>query len=103
MAKRIKRDLAVEDTGVASLQFRNGALGELNTSWSLHIDIGMRNVLEIYGSRGTMIVELTTPPPPQIFTTNAKPSPPFPAWFPPTVHPRVNKPPTTQTGPPPTN
>jgi predicted dehydrogenase len=92
MAKRIKRDLAVEDTGVATLQFRNGALGELNTSWSLHIDIGMRNVLEIYGSRGTMIVELTTPAPALHLYSERETSPLLSGWITPYVQPAANEP-----------
>ena len=92
MAKRIKHDLPVEDTGVATLQFRNGALGELNTSWSLHIDIGMRNVLEIYGSNGTMIVELTTPAPAVHLYTERETSPLLSGWVTPHIQPEANEP-----------
>jgi predicted dehydrogenase len=54
-----KPQLDVEDVGVASLRFASGALGELTTSWSLQVEIGMRNVLELYGSKGTLILSAT--------------------------------------------
>lgn len=59
-ARRVKRDLAVEDIAVAILRFRNGALGEVATSWSLAIDLGMRNTLELYGSKGALLMEATS-------------------------------------------
>jgi predicted dehydrogenase len=74
------------------LQFRNGALGELNTSWSLHIDIGMRNVLEIYGSRGTLIVELTTPAPALHLYSERETSSLLSGWITPYIQPAANEP-----------
>jgi predicted dehydrogenase len=61
--KRVKTDLNVEDNAITLLQFASGALGELNTSWSINVDVGMKNTLEFYGSDGTMIVELTSKAP----------------------------------------
>ena len=56
----VKRDLDVEDVAVGLLRFENGALGEVATSWSLALDIGMRNVVELYGSKGTLLMEATS-------------------------------------------
>jgi predicted dehydrogenase len=58
-ANLAKPGLAVEDVGVAVLRFASGALGEIGTSWSLAVEIGMRNVLELYGSEGTLILAAT--------------------------------------------
>ncbi|MBB6733452.1 Gfo/Idh/MocA family protein [Cohnella zeiphila] len=55
-----KPQLRVEDNAATALQFANGALGTLNTLWSLHIDVGMRNTLELYGTEGTILLELTS-------------------------------------------
>jgi predicted dehydrogenase len=55
-----KRDLGVEDVAVGLLRFESGALGEVATSWSLAIDLGMRNQVELYGSRGTLFLEATS-------------------------------------------
>jgi len=59
-ARRVKQDLPMEDIAVAVLGFESGALGELATSWSLNIDIGMRNTVELYGSNGTLFLESTS-------------------------------------------
>ena len=59
-SKRVKTHLGVEDSAAALVRFRNGALGEVNTSWSLAIDIGMRNTLELYGTDGALFVEMTS-------------------------------------------
>src|SRR3989441_13245779 len=59
-AKRVKTALEVEDGAVALVSFENGALGEIATSWSLAIDIGMRNSIELYGSKGTLVVAPTS-------------------------------------------
>ncbi|QHW32747.1 Gfo/Idh/MocA family oxidoreductase [Paenibacillus rhizovicinus] len=59
-ANNAKPQLMVEDNAATVLQFASGALGTLNTLWSLHIDVGMRNTLEIYGTEGTISLELTS-------------------------------------------
>jgi predicted dehydrogenase len=59
-AKRVKTALEVEDVAVALISFENGALGEIATSWSLAVDIGMRNSIELYGSKGTLVVAPTS-------------------------------------------
>jgi predicted dehydrogenase len=58
---RAKPGLDVEDVAVASLRFANGALGEISTVWSLSADIGMRNSVEIYCARGTLVMRATDP------------------------------------------
>ncbi len=58
--KKVKTRPPVEDEAIALLRFANGALGEVNTSWSLAIDGGMRNVTELYGSKGNLILENTS-------------------------------------------
>jgi predicted dehydrogenase len=60
MNTAVKTDLAVEDNAISLLSFDNGTLGELNTSWSINIDVGFKNTLEFYGSKGTLIIELTS-------------------------------------------
>jgi len=91
-ASLVKRDLRVEDTAVATLRFRNGALGELNTSWSLAIDIGMRNIIEIYGSAGTLIAELTAPAPAVHVYTESETSAPLTGWITPHIKTAANEP-----------
>jgi len=59
-ANNDKPSLQVEDNAATALQFASGALGTLNTLWSMHIDVGMRNTLELYGSEGTISLELTS-------------------------------------------
>ncbi|MBB6669457.1 Gfo/Idh/MocA family protein [Cohnella nanjingensis] len=59
-ANNAKPQLNVEDNAATVLQFASGALGTLNTLWSLHVDVGMRNTLELYGTEGTISLELTS-------------------------------------------
>jgi predicted dehydrogenase len=59
---------------VAVLGFENGALGELATSWSLNIDVGMRNTVELYGSGGTLFLESTSRQPRVSLYTGALPA-----------------------------
>jgi predicted dehydrogenase len=92
MASLAKKHLPVEDIGVATLRFHDGALGELQTSWSLHIDIGMRNVIEIYGTAGTMIVELTSPAPSLRLYTENQTSPLLAGWITPHMKPAESEP-----------
>jgi predicted dehydrogenase len=58
---RAKPGLGVEDVATAILKFDNGALGEISTVWSLSVDIGMRNSLEIYGTEGSLVMRATDP------------------------------------------
>lgn len=58
-ANRAKPQLKVDDIGTAILTFANGALGEIGTTWSMAVEIGMRNLLEIYGTSGTLILRAT--------------------------------------------
>ena len=60
-ANRAKPQLEVEDVAVATVRYANGALGEITTAWSMSLDIGMRNALEIYGSTGSLIMRATDP------------------------------------------
>jgi predicted dehydrogenase len=61
----------MEDIGVAILTFESGALGEIATAWSMAVDIGMRNHLEIYGTNGTLIMRATDPfPRVELFDAN---------------------------------
>jgi predicted dehydrogenase len=67
-ANRAKPGLAVEDVAVATLRYANGALGEVTTAWSMAVDLGMRNLLEIWGSTGTLVMRATDPfPQVQVF------------------------------------
>lgn len=67
-ANRAKPDLEDEDVAVAIVRYRNGALGEITTAWSMNVDIHMRNALEIYGTEGTLIMRATDPfPQVQVF------------------------------------
>ncbi|MEJ0011061.1 MAG: Gfo/Idh/MocA family oxidoreductase [Bauldia sp.] len=60
-ANRAKPRFKIEDIAVAILRFQSGALGEAATAWSMAVDIGMRNHLEIYGTKGTLIMRATDP------------------------------------------
>jgi predicted dehydrogenase len=60
-ANRNKPGLDGEDVGVATLRYAGGALGEITTAWSMAVDIGMRNALEIYGTTGTLVMKATDP------------------------------------------
>jgi predicted dehydrogenase len=59
-ASLVKRSLDVEDVAVAMLRFAGGALGEVSTNWSMAIDLGMRNALELYGSDGALFLSPTS-------------------------------------------
>jgi predicted dehydrogenase len=62
-ANRAKQRFRSEDAGAAIIAFASGALGEVGTLWSMAVDIGMRNHIEIYGTRGTLIMRATDPVP----------------------------------------
>lgn len=88
---RVKTDLAVEDIGVAVLAFANGALGEIATSWSLAVDLGMRNTLELYGERGTLYVSPTSRFPQVELYTEELPAE-LRGWVSPHIRPNVSEP-----------
>ena len=84
----VKTDLAVEDNAITLLSFANGALGELNTSWSINIDVGMKNTLEFYGSKGTMMVELTSRAPKvAVYTESSTVNAALGGWIEPQIKP----------------
>jgi predicted dehydrogenase len=58
-----KPALNVEDNAMTLVRFESGALGSLSTLWSLSIDIGMRSTLQLFGTSGTLFVDLTTKTP----------------------------------------
>ncbi|MGH7903146.1 MAG: Gfo/Idh/MocA family protein [Candidatus Dormibacteraceae bacterium] len=89
--RRVKRDLEVEDIGVALLRFADGALGEVTTSWSLAIDLGMRNVLEVYGSKGALYMEATSRHPRVELYTEAL-APELRGWVSPHIRPEASEP-----------
>ncbi len=62
-AKTAKVALGVEDNAMTLVRFEGGALGSLSTLWSLNIDIGMRSTLQLFGTNGTLFVDLTTKAP----------------------------------------
>jgi predicted dehydrogenase len=73
-ASLVKRDLEVEDVAVAMLRFAGGALGEVSTNWSMAIDLGMRNAIELYGAKGTLFLSPTSRfPSVDLYTTELAP------------------------------
>jgi predicted dehydrogenase len=81
-AKTVKTGLDVEDNAITMLRFKNGALGELNTSWSIAIDVGMKNTMEFYGSEGTLIIELTSKAPKvALYSEKATANPKLGGWI----------------------
>jgi predicted dehydrogenase len=98
-AKLVKKHLGVEDQAIGWLQFQNGALGEVNTSWSLAIDVGMRHTIELYGSKGTLFVELTSRSPKvEVYTTWL--SPELNGWVSPHILPPTTEPHDYKSWPP---
>jgi predicted dehydrogenase len=92
-AKTVKTGLNVEDNAITMLRFRNGALGELNTSWSINIDVGMKNTMELYGSDGTMIVELTSKAPKvAVYTEKSTADAKLGGWIEPQIKPDSSDP-----------
>jgi predicted dehydrogenase len=88
---RAKPDLAVEDIAVATVRFADGALGEIGTVWSLSVDLGMRNHLEIYGSDGTAVMRATDPfPRVEVYRTTDMP--PWRGWTTPFIEPDASEP-----------
>lgn len=97
--RRVKQELEVEDVGVALLKFASGALGEVATSWSLAIDLGMRNTLEIYGSRGALFMEATSRFPRVELYTEDLPSE-LRGWVSPYIQPEATEPHDYRSWPP---
>jgi predicted dehydrogenase len=90
-ARRVKVALDVEDVAVAVLSFESGALGEIATSWSLAVDIGMRNSIELYGSKGTLVVSPTSRfPRVDLYTEDLPPE--LRGWISPHIRPDVSEP-----------
>jgi predicted dehydrogenase len=88
MDKSVKTGLNVEDNAITLLRFANGTLGELNTSWSINIDVGMKNTMEFYGSEGTMIVELTSKAPKvSVYTEKSTANDKLGGWIEPQIKP----------------
>jgi predicted dehydrogenase len=87
-----KPDLQVEDNAATLIEFENGALGSLTTLWSLNIDIGMRNVLEFYGTDGTLFLELTSKNPKVSLYTEGAAEIPLSGWFDPYLKPAKTEP-----------
>lgn len=88
-----KTELNVEDNAISLLTFASGAIGELNTSWTTAIDVGMKNTIEIYGSRGTMIVELTSKTPRvRVYAENAASADELSGWIEPQIKPDSSQP-----------
>jgi predicted dehydrogenase len=87
-----KPRLAVEDNAMTLVRFTSGALGSLSTLWSLNIDIGMRNTLQIFGTEGTMFVELTAKAPGIALYTEKGAFPGLGGWVTPHVKPAQSEP-----------
>jgi predicted dehydrogenase len=90
-ANRAKPRLKVEDIGTAIFKYANGALGEIGTAWSMAVEIGMRNLLEVYGSTGTLIMRSTDQfPRIEVFDANGKS--PLKGWSIPHIEPDAKEP-----------
>jgi predicted dehydrogenase len=90
-ANRNKPDLADEDIAVAILRYKNGALGEIATAWSMNVDIKMRNALELYGTKGTLIMRATDPFP-QVEVFRGDDDELYRGWTVPTIEPAQTEP-----------
>jgi predicted dehydrogenase len=87
-----KPHLQVEDDAITLIKFQNGALGSVTTLWSLNIDIGMRNALELYGSEGTLFVELTSKNPRVSLYSERTAKTALRGWFDPYIEPAETEP-----------
>jgi predicted dehydrogenase len=87
-----KPQLAVEDSAITLIRFRGGALGSLSTLWSLSIDIGMRNTVQIFGTEGTLFIDLTAKKPGLALYTEKGVSRTLAGWVNPHVKPAHNEP-----------
>ena len=89
---RDKPALDVEDNATSLLRFKDGGLGSLTTLWSMQIDIGMRNVLQIFGSEGSLFLELTSATP-KVSLYSEKITPAYLAgWTVPRIKPAATEP-----------
>jgi predicted dehydrogenase len=89
---RNKPELQVEDNATTLLRFKGGGLGALSTLWSLQVDIGMRNTLQIFGSDGTLFADLTSAAPRvSLYTERARDSR-LNGWINPHIKPATNQP-----------
>ena len=90
-ANRNKPHLKVEDIGTAILTFANGSVGEVGTAWSMAVEIGMRNLLELYGTDGTLIMRATDQfPRVEVFDANGES--PLKGWSIPHIEPDAREP-----------
>jgi predicted dehydrogenase len=87
-----KTDLQVEDSAITLIRFQNGALGSVTTLWSLNIDVGMRNAVEVYGTEGTLFVELTSKSPRVSLYTERTAKAGLQGWFDPHIKPAETEP-----------
>ena len=93
MNKAVRTELDVEDNAISLLSFKNGTLAELNTSWSINIDVGFKNTLEIYGSKGTLIIELSSRAPKvALYTESSANDPNLGGWIEPQIKPDSSDP-----------
>ncbi|HVY20664.1 MAG TPA: Gfo/Idh/MocA family oxidoreductase [Bauldia sp.] len=90
-ANRAKPRFKIEDIAVAILRFQSGALGEAGTAWSMALDIGMRNHLEIYGTKGALIMRATDPFP-RVEVYDASGAPLTRGWNTPHIEPDAKEP-----------
>ena len=87
-----KSHLQVEDSAITLVQHQNGALGSVTTLWSLNIDVGMRNALELYGTGGTLFVELTSKSPRVSLYSERAADTALQGWFDPHIKPAEMEP-----------
>jgi len=87
-----KPRLTVEDNAMTLVRFASGALGSLSTLWSLNIDIGMRNTLQVFGSRGTLFLDLTAKAPSLKLYTEKGVSENLGGWVSPHIRPAQSEP-----------
>jgi predicted dehydrogenase len=90
-ANRAKPRFPMEDIAVAILSFASGAVGEAGTAWSMALDIGMRNHLEIYGTKGTLLMRATDPFP-RVELYDAHGAPLTRGWSVPHIEPDAREP-----------
>jgi predicted dehydrogenase len=90
-ANRAKPDLDGEDLTVAILRYASGAVGEIGTVWSMAADIGMRNLLELYGTGGTLVMRATDPfPRVEVYRSGGDPL--YRGWTTPHIEPAAAEP-----------
>lgn len=75
--KKLKKKC--EDNAVVLLKFKNGAVGELITSWTIRNP--WNEILEIYGNKGTALVDILSSQPLAIFSPKFRKE----GWFYPSI------------------